>query len=299
MQTATKEPPAVTPRLSAAATSALLVLAGAPAAAQDRGVLNWTPGNFALTEGRFGLGVGYGPDYLGSDDYRAIPLPNFAFTLGTLEIQNNLLGVEINVRPGFPAPRTGRATVAYGPILRYDFGRNDIDTVDDPVVALTEPVDATPQVGGFIEATIPLGGGGEGRGGAPALLTSRLSVLYATSSYNGTVAQASVGVVRPMGSWTLGGGVAATVADGNYTGAYFGVSAADAAATGLPAYSAGGGLLDVGVSLFASYRISESWSVDGLAGYTVLLGDAADSPLVEDRGQAGQAFAGLGLTWRF
>lgn len=265
------------------------------ALAQDVGVLNWTPGNFAVTDGRVGLGVGMGPDYLGSDDMTAFPLPSFAFSIGNIPIQNNLLGVEIDIRPGFPAPPRGQAVFAYGPIIRYNMGRNDGTTVDDPVVALTTPVEATPEVGGFLEATLPLFRGE----GAPILLTSRLAILQATQSHEGATGNLSVGVVRPMGRWTLGGGVAATWADDDYTQAFFDVSTVDAAATGLPVYTASGGLLTAGGSLFVAYALTEAWSLNLLGGYTLVTGSAADSPLVTDQGQPQQVFAGLGLNFRF
>ena len=136
-------------------------------------------------------------------------------------------------------------------------------------------------------------------GDAPALLTARFAVVQALDSHEGASADLSVGLVKPLGRWTVGGGVAATWADGDYTAAFFDVSPQDAALTGLAAYSASGGLLDVGVSLFASYAVSERWSVDALAGYTLVEGDAAKSPIVADRGRAEQPFAGLGLTYRF
>lgn len=281
-------------RCALGAATILCCIAGG-AQAQDLGFLNWTPGNFQVTQGRVGLGIGTAPDYLGSDDLVATPLPSFAFSLGRLNVQNNLLGIEVDIRPGFPASASGQAIFAYGPILRYDSGRNDGTKVEDPVVALTTPVDGTVELGGFVEATVPVAMGG----GAPALMTARLSVVQALDSHEGATADVSLGVVKPLGRWTLGGGVAATWADGDYTSAFFDVSSADAAATGLPAYAASGGLLDVGVSLFASYAVSEHWAVDALAGYTLVEGDAADSPIVAERGRAGQPFAGLGLTYRF
>jgi outer membrane scaffolding protein for murein synthesis (MipA/OmpV family) len=277
-------------RCAAGAGLLICTFAGA-GQAQDLGFLNWTPGTFQVTQGRVGLGIGMAPDYLGSDDLVATPLPSFAFSLGRMNVQNNLLGVEIDVRPGFPAPASGEPFLAYGPILRYDSGRNDGSKVEDPVVALTTPVDATGELGVFVEATVPVLGS--------ALLTARFAVVQALSSHEGATADISVGMVTQRGPWTLGGGVAATWADGDYTSAFFDVSPTDAAKTGLPVYSASGGLLDVGLSLYASYAVSERWSVDALAGFTMVEGDAADSPLVADRGRAEQPFAGLGLTYRF
>ena len=269
-------------------------LAGA-AQAQNRGFLNWTPGTFAVNEGRVGLGIGMAPDYLGSDDMTAIPLPSFAFSIGRIPIQNNLLGVEIDIRPGFLEPANGRAFLAYGPILRYNMGGNDFTQVQDPAVALTTPVAATPEIGGFIEAALPLLGGS----GPPTILTARFAVLQATQSFDGASADLTLGMVRPLGRWTLGGGVGASWADDKSTRAFFDVSAADQAASGLPTYTASGGLLTMGASLFASYAITERWSVNALAGYTMIMGSAADSPIVTDAGQPQQAFVGLGLNWKF
>ncbi len=280
-------------RTIGAATAVLCLAPGAHA--QDLGFLNWTPGNFAVTQGRVGLGLGAAPDYLGSDDLVATPLPSFAFSLGRLNVQNNLLGVEIDIRPGFQAPPSTAAIIAYGPIIRQDLGRNDGSKVEDPVVALTTPVKSTLELGGFFEATFPLAAGGD----APTLLTARVSVVQAVENHEGATLDLSVGVVRPIGRWTLGGGIAATIADGDYTRAYFNVSAADAAKTGLAPYESAGGLLDVGLSLFASYAVNDHWSVDALAGYTVVVGDAADSPIVAERGRAEQPFAGLGVSYRF
>ena len=265
------------------------------AAAQNLGVLNWTPGNFAVTDARVGLGLGFAPDYRGSDDLVVVPLPSFSFSLGKIPIKNNQLGLEVNIRPGFAEP-AGGDILAYGPILRYDLGRNDGSKVDDPIVALTTPVKSSFELGGFVEATVPLGASG----GAPTLLTARLSVVQGLNGgHEGALAEASIGVVKPLGRWTIGAGLGTSAASDGYTRAYFGVSPGDAAKTGLAAYQPSGGFLDVGVSLFASYDVTDHWSVDALAGYTILLGDAADSPLVKDRGRAEQPFAGLGLTYRF
>ncbi len=80
---------------------------------------------------------------------------------------------------------------------------------------------------------------------------------------------------------------------------YFDVSAADAAASGLSTFSAESGLKDVGVGLMGIVHLSLNWHVGGAPFYKRLLGDAADSPVVDDAGDANQIFAGLSLlyTW--
>ena len=242
----------------------------------------------ARAEGSVGLAVGAVPDYIGSDDFTAAPFPSFTFPVGRVEVRNNGLGVEVNL--GARGVVTG-----WGPILRYDLGRNDGDKVDDPVVALTAPVKGSLEIGGFVETAFPLG-----QSANPTLLTARLSVVQGLDGWHeGLLAEASVGVLRTAGDWTLGATVNVAATDGDYADAYFSVSAADAAASGLATYDAAGGVRDVGVSLFASYAVNDRWSLDLLAGYSELVGDAADSPLVRERGDKGQPFIAVGATWRF
>lgn len=83
----------------------------------------------------------------------------------------------------------------------------------------------------------------------------------------------------------------ATYADGDYMSVYFGVPAGLA-----NAYDAEAGFKDVFVKASATYDIDDRWAVMGSVGYARLVGDAADSPIVET---ADQFSATLGLTYRF
>ncbi len=49
----------------------------------------------------------------------------------------------------------------------------------------------------------------------------------------------------------------------------------------------------------ASYQWTEHWGVTGMIGVTRLVGDAADSPIVDDAGSATQGVAALGISYRF
>ena len=79
-----------------------------------------------------------------------------------------------------------------------------------------------------------------------------------------------------------------TWADARYARAYFGIDAnqsATALALGsaLRSYSAGAGLRDTALSLFAVMPVDDRWSVQSLVKAEILLGDAASSPLTEQR----------------
>jgi MipA family protein len=99
---------------------------------------------------------------------------------------------------------------------------------------------------------------------------------------------------------TLLGRVGATYADDDYMAAYFGVTAAQAAASAafanLPQYNAGAGFKDVHVGVGARIQIDPRWALTIGSRYGRLVGDAADSPVIETKDQI-SGFANL--TFKF
>lgn len=81
---------------------------------------------------------------------------------------------------------------------------------------------------------------------------------------------------------TLMPSIGATWADRKYNDTYFGVSAAQALASGLPAYEAGRGIKDLSASLGAMYRLNDRITLGATASVSSLQGDAKDSPIVAD-----------------
>ena len=75
--------------------------------------------------------------------------------------------------------------------------------------------------------------------------------------------------------------------------------AADSARSGLNTYSADAGIKDAGLGVTLTYKFTDNWDVTGLANYTRLLGDAADSPVVDDEGDENQFFGGLTINYTF
>ncbi|MGE0629784.1 MAG: MipA/OmpV family protein [Hyphomicrobiaceae bacterium] len=89
----------------------------------------------------------------------------------------------------------------------------------------------------------------------------------------------------------------ATHASKDYADTYFSVSAAQSAASvaGLPVYSAGAGFKDAFLGLSTDIPLSPLWTLKLSGKYSRLIGDAADSPIVESENQFA---AGIGLTYR-
>lgn len=100
--------------------------------------------------------------------------------------------------------------------------------------------------------------------------------------------------LQPRFIVTLTGG--ATWASNDYMRSFFGVTAAQSARSGLVAFAPDSGIKDVFIGLGAEVPLAERWTLRANARYTHLVGDAADSPVVERQGQIS---GGLGLTYRF
>ncbi len=94
-------------------------------------------------------------------------------------------------------------------------------------------------------------------------------------------------------------GPRARFVSGKYNRRFYGITASEAAAAGLPQYRAKAGLNALGVVAGAYYPLGERWGLFGSAGYERLLNAAADSPLTRQRGSRNQLSAGLALTYVF
>ena len=78
---------------------------------------------------------------------------------------------------------------------------------------------------------------------------------------------------------------------------YFGVRASDCAPSGLPAYSADAGFRNVRLTFGAMVPVTEHWLIGIGVMYMRLVGNAADSPIVDDRGSPNQFSGGLGVAY--
>ena len=85
--------------------------------------------------------------------------------------------------------------------------------------------------------------------------------------------------------WRVDAGVFGqlTWANGRSTQNYFGITPQQSALTGLPEYNADSGLRYVQLGLLGSVNLSEHWLIPWGASVQRRLGDAADSPIVQDR----------------
>jgi outer membrane scaffolding protein for murein synthesis (MipA/OmpV family) len=85
-------------------------------------------------------------------------------------------------------------------------------------------------------------------------------------------------------------------ADDDYMQTYFGVTAAQSAASGLTRFDPSSGAKSFHLGATAEYEVFPTWTVHAGVEYVQLLGDAADSPITEDESQV---VARLGLSKSF
>ena len=230
-----------------------------------------------------GAGGFYSPEYLGSKDYQLSPV-----LIGTIQKDHYYLKftgtqLEANVLPfdSFYA----------GPVIGYGFGRKD---VSDSVVKKLPEVDEELWVGGAA------GVGYNGLMLQRDSIGARIEVVHDLMGDSGTTATFSVGYeVNATQRLAFGVDVSTTYVDKGYADAYYSVTANGASASGLAQYQADAGFRDVTVDFSSRYAFTESWGVGGIAGGSLVVGEAADSPIVKERGQDLSGHGGLFLWYRF
>ena len=256
--------------------AATLLLVGKTALAQDIDIS--TAESIKIKESVVGLGLAFIPDYEGSEDYTAMPVIN-----ARLNLNNNMyIGFLGNtLRANLVPSQEWNA----GPLLRYRPERNDVE--NDQVDAM-EKVDAAIEVGGFLSYNLPD-------------WTFSLSAAQdIAGGHDGLVLDLGAGYrykLQADTTLTLNGQM--TFASSDYMEAYFSVDQGDHIRSGLSTYTADAGLKDIGFGCAVQHVFARHWSVVGVLKYTRLLGDAADSPVVDDAGSANQLLTGAFVNYSF
>lgn len=242
---------------------------------------------------RIGAGTILSPTFVGASSYQLLVVPTLKVTYRDTFFASveDGIGYAVILQNGWRA----------GPVARFAFGRKE--NGDNPFrVAGTKStalhglgnVDPTLEAGGFAEykwrritGKIGLRKGLDGHEG----LVSNLAANYTHTSQ----------ALSPMvGSPLVASiGPRLTVVDATYNKAFFGVNAKQAANSGLPPHSPGGGILSYGVGSVIIVPAGKQLSAVFLAGYDRLSGDAGSSPLVTERGSRNQWLVGLLLNYEF
>lgn len=232
-----------------------------------------------------GLGVGVAPDYEGSDDYQGAIGPAFFYNFKGSERWIQLLGPELTVN------LLNNPTWAFGPMINYRFARDD--DVDDSQVSKMDEIDGAVELGVFLRWRHVDPNNFRNRESARIYITQDVSDAH--DDYVGGVSAAMFRQVSR--AVDLMGGIGATVAGDDYFDTYFGVDDEDSARSGLPTFSADGGAKDVRATVGAIVHFGLKWHLGLGVQYRKLLGDASDSPVVDEAGDDNQWIGGAAIAY--
>jgi outer membrane scaffolding protein for murein synthesis (MipA/OmpV family) len=259
--------------------AALALLLASPAAAQTGlapTAVPPTPAPFA-GDWRISIGAGalFSPDYLGSNDWRVIPVvaPEIRWRDDTLYL---------SFRDGLGATLLRSGPVTAGLVLRPRFGR---DQDDNPALRGMGDIGISGEAGGFLSF-------------ADRAWRGSVELRQSFGGYSGLVADARLDrSFRLRPDLILSAGPRLSWGNGGFAEAWFGVDQAQSAASGYAVFKpdnywfagASGGLV---------WLVNERWTATLFGEVGQILGRSADSPLVE-RGSATQGIVGLAVSWRW
>lgn len=229
-----------------------------------------------------GIGIGGAPDYFGSNDYfvGGLPFGRVSWEERYVNVLGNYVTVNLLNDPNW----------RFGPAGLYRFGRSD---VDDPVVNQLPDISDTIDLGAFVAYEVVNEWEPRDR------FRIGVDVLQDVGGeHEGFVVSGTVSQWFPVFDYAaLGIAIGTTYASSDYANTFFSVSEQSALATGLPKFTAGSGLRDARIGAVFVQPISESWMVGAGALYSHLIGDAANSPIVADRGSPNQFIFGIGAAY--
>ncbi len=264
-------------RFVSLALAKLLIVASTPAGAMDFG----RGDGFSL---KVGGAVGVRPKYEGSSSYKVYGLP---IILPSFSRSGPLSGIGqfVEVRgPDDVRFKLLRDVYGFsaGPLVGYAFGRDQDDA------AILEGL-------GDVDGGVIVG----------AFASYRFHWLLADVAYKNQVSGAdgaqlafALGIEHAISpAMEIRGQVGTTYADEDYIQSYFGITNAQALTSraGLRPYQGEAGFKDIFVETGLKTEIWDRWSLRTTLKYSRLIGDAADSPVVQSEDQ----FSGLiGLSYR-
>jgi outer membrane scaffolding protein for murein synthesis (MipA/OmpV family) len=265
--------PAARHAFPAVATIAVLTLTAGAAHAQGSDL---NPGDYEV---RLGAGVLIGPVYPGSETTEASPVPilDVAYRAALPMLDT----IFLNTRDGLGIVAFRHGPFSIGGGIGYATGRDEDDAAR---LRGMGNIDGAPRASLFLR----------GEFGA---LTVSLRGQHAMGDQEGTTVTLGASYRQQITpDFSLTGNVEAVWADQDSMQQWFGVDSLQAGRSGMRAYRPGSGMRSATLSLTAGYALSEHWSLHGTAGVSRLLGDAADSPVTEEKTQP---FGLLGFSYRF
>jgi MipA family protein len=262
-------------RLLALASALASSVAPASIAKADS-MWDWMSGQWSLTVG----GAGYvAPEYEGADSYHITGMP--LISIGRTGSQARFYS--LNDSASIAIVDTG--VIRFGPAAAILLPRDESDS--DDLRGLGD-VPWGLEVGGFLDVY------------PTDWMRVRTEVKAGIHAFTGVVADVALDAFTDITPTVrISGGPRLSLASQGYFDAYYGVTPSESIASGLAVYDPDGGLRSAGVGGAIAWKATDKVETTLFAEYRRLLGPAADSSLVEERGSENQFTIGVAATYRF
>lgn len=247
-----------------------------------------------------GVGAAVIPSYEGSDDYRVIPVPQLRGKIHDFAFWTRGPSLYVDAIPNRNADGLD---FELGPMVNVRLDRSSRKAIKDDTVRALGTRDVGVEVGGFI---------GLGKTGVFTSAYDNLSARVAIAKevaggHESYVITPAIEYATPLSTRSFVGlGLSAEYVGKKYGRYYYDIDAAGAAASGLPAYNRAGdgsGFKKVSANLTGGVSLSgdlrRGWALFALGGYSRLLGDYADSPVVSIAGSKNQWMGAVGVGYTF
>lgn len=264
----------VTPGLAGEVVEDVIIFSDVSEELDDAPGFDTEPGK---KDWKFSLGavVGVKPDYEGSDDYEFTWAPDLKISWrNTIVLRGKSLRVVYRWNK-----------LKAGALIEAEGGR---DEDDNNALRGLGDVDSGAAAGAFLDYEIIKN----------ITLKSEFRQEFA-GGHGGALFDLGAEAKLPVGAPWFKAYFGATYASDDYTKEFFGVNAKQSASSGIPQYNTNGGVKNITFSLASGYDITESWVIGATLIYSRLVGDVADSPIVDSRGSKDQFTAGAGLSYQF
>ena len=240
------------------------------------------------------VGVGFTPDYAGSDDYRLIPAAAVRGTIGPVSVSTKSTYIYADFIPRGQGP-----DFDLGPIVGVRLNRTG--KIKDDVVDKLPDRKTAIEIGGFAGISL------HNLTNPYDTLAFRVDVLHDVgSAHESTIFSPNIDFSTPLSRTTFASAsVGLEFVSDRFADYYFSVSPADSLRTDgeLRPFDADGGLKSwkAGVLLNQSLSgdLTHGLSLFGLANYSRLTGDFRRTPIVSDRGSPNQWLLAAGLAYTF
>lgn len=265
-------------RAKAVAAAVIFVVAASTAASAQNngGAFGWLSGDWYL---KADVGVLHAPKFEGAarGNIRFQPLISLGKhgPVARFTSRNDNISMALIDNGAFRAGAAGKLL----------WSRDD-GTHDD--IAGLSPVKFGGEVGGFAEVY------------PTEFLRLRAEIRHGIRSHEGVVADfAADAFIDVTDTVRISAGPRASWASAKYYDAYYGVDAGESAASGLSAYAPGSGFRSAGLGGAVTWKATDELETGVFAEYARLMGPAADSSLVRERGSRNQFTVGASAVYRF